>query len=337
MRSELEILESRRRSAGHVALLVVQLCFSLFPIFGKLAFVPGAFTPMAVGAWRMTFAALFLGIIAFSFHGRRAWPSRADLGWLALCSFLGVTANMVLYLEGLKRSTATNAGVMMCLIPVFTFAIAALFRQEELKLLRVVGLAIALAGGSLLFWAERPDLVQAHGFGNFLMALNTLCYGAYLVLSRPLTRRYPPLVVIAWVFLLSLPWVPILLLRETWGSASAAEPTFRAVLFPPLASSRAWWSLAFILVFPTALAYLLNTFALSRLRASTTAVYVYMQPVIIGFLGWWILDEQPTTVLFVSAAVVFVGIWLVARAPRAPRTNAAIQGPTSGRTDPVQS
>ena len=117
----------------------------LFPIFGKLAFVPGAFTPMAVGAWRMVFAALFLFGIAFAFHGRRAWPARADLGWLALCSFLGVTANMVLYLEGLKRSTATNAGVMMCLIPVFTFAIAASFRQEPFKMARARGLAIALA------------------------------------------------------------------------------------------------------------------------------------------------------------------------------------------------
>jgi drug/metabolite transporter (DMT)-like permease len=319
MRTELDKPETRRRAEGHAALIVVQVCFALFPIFGKLAFVPGAFTPMAVGAWRMTIAASFLAIIAFALYGRRALPSRADIGWLALCSFLGVTANMVLYLEGLKRSTATNAGLMMCLIPVFTFAIAALFRQEEFKMARAVGLTIALAGASMLFWAERPELVQAHGFGNFLMTLNTLSYAGYLVLSRPLTRRYPPLVVTAWVFLLSLPWVPLLLLRETLGSARSTPPSVGEVVFPPLASPRAWWALAFILAFPTALAYLLNTFALSRLRASTTAVYVYTQPVITGLCAWWMLGEEPTPILFGAAAFIFLGIWLVARRPREAR------------------
>jgi len=319
MSTEIEKLESRRRVEGHAALLVVQLCFALFPIFGKFAFVPGAFTPMAVGAWRIVIAALFLGLIAFAFHGARAMPTRADIARLALCSFLGVTANMAFYLEGLKRSTATDAGLMMCLIPVFTFAIAAAFRQEEFKLARAIGLAVALAGASMLFWAERPDLVRSHALGNALMVLNTLCYAAYLVLSRPLARRYPPLVVIAWVFVSSLPWVPLFVARDIASSSGDVAPTVREVLFPPHATSHAWGSLVFILVFPTAIAYLLNTLALSRLRASTTAVYVYMQPVITAFFGWWLLDEQPTGVLLASAAIIFAGIWLVARAPRSSR------------------
>jgi drug/metabolite transporter (DMT)-like permease len=313
MGSDGAAIESRGRATGHAALLVVQLCFGLFPIFGKLAFAPGAFTPMGVGAWRMCVGAMFLAAVALVLHGRKFLIPRADIACLAVCSFLGVTANMVLYLEGLKRSTATNAGVMMCLIPVFTFAIAALSRQETLRWTRALGLAIALAGASILFWGERADLVRAHGLGNALMALNTLCYAAYLVLSRPVTRRHPPLVVIAWVFVLSLPWVPLVLAREVSGS----EHTLREVVIPPLADLRAWGSLAFILVFPTAVAYLLNTFALSRLAASTTAVYVYIQPVITGLFGWWLLGEEPTRALFAAAGAIFVGIWLVARAPRA--------------------
>jgi drug/metabolite transporter (DMT)-like permease len=314
---QLQADDSRGRAAGHAALVVVQLCFGLIPIFGKWAFAPDAFSPMSLGAWRMASAAVVLAACAFATHGRAALPARGDLGRLVLCSILGVVANMTLYLEGLKRSTATNAGLVMCLIPAFTFAIAALARQERLEVTRAVGLLVALTGASLLFWAERPDLVRANGLGNALMSLNTLSYATYLVLARPLTRRYPPLVVIAWVFVLSLPWIPLLLWRETSGMASGVPHTLRDVLLPPLASTRAWRALLFILVFPTSLAYLLNAFALSRLRASTTAVYVYVQPVISGVCGWWLLGEEPTAVLFLAAAVIFVGIWLVARVPRA--------------------
>ena len=60
----------------------------------------------------------------------------------------------------------------MCLIPVFTFLVAALVGQEPFRWLRAVGIAVALAGASLLFWAERPELIRAHGVGNALMALN---------------------------------------------------------------------------------------------------------------------------------------------------------------------
>lgn len=296
-----DVAEARRRKSGYIALAVVQVCFALFPIFGKLAFEPGAFTPLAVGSWRMLFGAASLMIVAVAVHGREVWPSPRDLAWLALCSFLGVTANMVLYLEGLQRSTATDAGLVMCLIPVFTFAIAAAVKQETFLPLRAIGLSIALFGASMLFWAERPELVSAHGFGNLLMALNTLSYACYLVLARPLLKRYPPLVVIAWVFVLSLPWVPFLAHGE--------------ILIPTAASPRAWASLAFILIFPTSLAYLLNAFALSRLRASTTAVYIYVQPLITGFFGWLVLGDELTAGLAVAAAFIFLGIYLVVRRP----------------------
>jgi drug/metabolite transporter (DMT)-like permease len=301
--------EARRQRSGHIALGVVQVCFALFPIFGKLAFENGAFSPLAVGSWRMMFASTTLLVAALVVHARKALPAVRDLPWLAMLSFLGVTANMVLYLEGLQRSTATNAALTVCLIPVFTFAIAAIAKHETFAPMRVVGLSIALFGASMLFWAERPDLASAHAVGNFLMSLNTLSYAAYLVLSRPMLKRYPPLVVIAWVFVLSLPWVPFLAHGE--------------VLVPTAVSTRAWGSLVFILIFPTSLAYLLNSFALSRLRASTTAMYVYVQPLITGFLGWLFFDDEITVALLSAAACIFVGIYLVARRPSSARVAAA--------------
>src|SRR5688500_6611293 len=104
----LDRLAERRRLAGHAAPSVVQLCFGLFPIFGKWAIGPGAFTPLSIAGWRVGFAAASLAALALALHGRRALPARGDLGKLALGSLLGITANMVLYLEGLARSTATN-------------------------------------------------------------------------------------------------------------------------------------------------------------------------------------------------------------------------------------
>lgn len=309
------------KAGAHAALLAVQACFGLFPVTKRWLYAPGAFTPFAVGAWRMLFAAaaLSLGVLVLE---RNRWRiERADLVRFVVCALLGVTVNMTLYLEGLRRSTAVDAGLVMCLIPVFTFGIAALAGQEPFKPARAVGIGVALVGASLLFWAERPELVRAHGFGNFLMATNALSYAAYLVFVRPLTRKYPPLVVIAWVFVLSLPFVPLLVLREAlWGegaSASSLASATSAFFVPPGATRDAWAALAFVLVFPTCVSYFLNSYALARVRASTTAVYIYIQPVITAVAAVALIGEELTPVLFTSAALVFAGIWLVARPARA--------------------
>lgn len=306
----------RGRVQGHLALIVVQFCFGLFPVFGKWALEPGGFAPTALAAWRMVVGAIVLFSIALFAHGRRAIPALLDLPLLFVASILGVTANMVLYLEGLDRSTPTNAALMMGLIPVFTFVIAAFAKQETFARWRVAGIVIALFGASMRFWAEAPELVSAHAVGNLLMAANALCYSGYFVVSRPLLRRIPPLVVIAWVFLLSLPFVPFLAHGD--------------VLVPDRASPRAWEGLVFTLVFPTVIAYLLNIVALSRLSASTTAIYIYVQPLITATASWIVHGEVVTTGMLVSALFVFPGIWLVARRPKPPlAARGALHGNTS--------
>jgi len=296
----LTVPADRDRRRAFAALATVQLTFGLFPVFGKLAMAPGGFSPAAVGAWRMGFGAAVLGAVAWGLHGRAFWAAlRSDPGRLLVASVLGVSANMLLYLEGLKRSSANEATLVMCLIPVFTFSIAALAGQEMLRPARAGGILVALAGASALFWAQDRAIAREHLAGNLLMALNALSYAGYFVWTRPLLRRHPPLVVIAWVFVLSLP-------AAIWIAT-------RHQVLPSTVSAQAAWSLAFVLVFPTVLAYVLNLYALKHVPASTAAVFIYTQPIVTVLASAAILSEPPTRGVLVAAALVFLGIWLVVR------------------------
>lgn len=288
--------------AGHAALVVVQLSFGLFPIVGLIAFGAGGFEPLAVAAWRMGFGAVALALLAFAFHGRRLIPARADLPRLMFCATIGIALNQAFFLEGLARSTPMNAGLVICLIPVFTFVIAAVMRLERFSTARAIGVLFACAGVVPLVLGGETELQGGHGLGNFLLVVNSLLYAMYLVLTKPLVHRYPPLVVIAWMYALSLVFLPYFL---------ASAP----LLPEDRGSTTAWSALAYILVFPTVVGYLFNAFALSRVRASTTAVYIYMQPIITGVGSWYFLGEQPTPGLLRAAALLFIGIWLVTRSP----------------------
>jgi len=291
----------RRILAGHAALAAVQVGFGLFPVFGMLAFQPGGLSPLAVGAWRIVAGSLAVGTLAAWRYGRQSIPRRRDLPLFFLCAMLGVAVNQGLYLVGLSRSTPMNAGLVMSLIPVFTFALAALGRQEAFRPVRAFGIAVALAGTLPLLFEHGLGNLGAYGVGNLFMVANALSYSTFLVLSKKLTRDYPALVITAWSYLLSLVAVPAFALGQR--------------MVPEAGVPSAWWSLAYILVVPTVIAYVLNMFALARVRASTVAVYVYSQPIIAGLASWVAFGERPTHAMLVAAPTLFLGIWLVGRRP----------------------
>lgn len=295
----LDRLRGERR--GKLALLFVQLFFGLFPLFGKLAMA--GFAPLSVAAWRVLVGAAALALAAAIAHRRAVLVPLGDLLRLQVCAWLGVVLNMVLFLEGLQRSTAVNAGLLVATIPVFTFAIAIALGQERFERRRAGGILLAFAGVALLFLQRGPDFTRDTLIGNALMVVNALCYSIFLVISRPLLGRHPPLVVIAWVFVLSVWCVPLFLRDDA--------------LVPSQASAGAWASLGFVLVFPTFFSYLLNTYALSKVSASTTAVFIFLQPIIAATSGVLVLGERLLPITLVSAATILAGVWLVARR-RAP-------------------
>ena len=112
---------------------------------------------------------------------------------------------------------------------------------------------------------------------------------------------------IAWVYVLSLWAVP--LLGHDERLVPAAGEGARSV----------WIGLALVLTFPTVLAYLLNTFALARVPASVTAVYIYLQPLIAGVGGMLVLGERFRPAMVPAALCLFGAIFLVTRRPQ-PRT-----------------
>lgn len=292
--------------AGLIALTAVQVCFGLFPVFGALAMDrETGFSPFAVATWRIGVGAVVLMGIAALTYGRQVLPVARDLPILLAFAFLGIVLNQGLFLEGLQRSTPMNAGLVICLIPVFTYLVAVVLGKERLRGLRVLGVGVALAGAVPLFFSSGGDLSSEHALGNLLMAGNALCYAIYLVLSKPLLRRMPPLVLVAWIYALSVPFLPFFIVGEA--------------LVPEAASQGAWLSLAYVLVFPTILAYALNSYALARVEASTTAFFVFAQPIITGLAAAALLAERPTPALGVAALGLFTGMALVVKRPAPTR------------------
>lgn len=281
------------------ALLLAQVTLGIWPVVG--AVVLTHMQPKALVGVRALIAGPLLFFIARPW---RAKLSARDLGHCLGLAALGVVANQFCFVAGLARSSPTNSAIFGCLIPAWTLLFAVVLRQERPTWMRVGGIAFALAGALFLVGADRVQLGAERTVGNLFLLSSNVLYSLYLVLSRPLLVRLGAMTVVGWVFGLAVP----LMLPLT-------GPSTLDVAWQSLPAS-VWWSLAYIVIGPSILGYLLHGYAMRAVPASTAAAFVYVQPLLTGGLSAWVLGERLGWQVIVAAALIFAGVAVVIRPDR---------------------
>lgn len=276
----------------HLVLIVAQLCFASLAVVGRLAV--GHIPPAGIPLVRCVAGALVFALIAWQRGALRF--HRRDLGLALACAVLGVAANQTLFILGLARSTAVNASVLGSTIPVFTLIVAIAVGRERVTARRVIGIAIAFAAVAILVGVDRVSVDEGHLLGSGLILLNSACYGAYLVIARPLSQRMDPFALLAVLFGLGIPLV--------------APLGIHAFATSPALDANDYGLLVFIVIVPTIAAYALIQIALRRAEATLVAAYVYLQPVIAMLGAMALLGEQPTSRFFMCAPFVILGVYI---------------------------
>ena len=285
-------------AAPHLALIAVQVLFATWPIVGKIALrtVPS----VALVGFRVAGAALTLLILG-KLSGTLQTIETGDWPLLIVSSMLGLVLNQLLFTKGLSLTTAINATLLSTTIPVFTLLVGVVLGTDRATLRRLLGIALAAAGVLYLIGPGRAQFSSATRIGDLLIVSNSLCYGAYIAVSKDLMKRYNALSVITWIFVVGC------VVTVPAGAVSLAHISLGSI------SWRVWLAILYIIVLPTAGAYYLNGWALARVPPSTVAVYVYLQPLIAFVVAPIILGESLSVHAVVASLLIFAGVLVVTR------------------------
>jgi len=292
----------------HLALIAVQFFFASLTVVAKL--VLPSISPAGIVFFRVTGAALAFGFLQAVFVRERV-TDRSDLAMLVGLAMLGVVMNQLLFLEGVKRTTAINTNILVTTVPAFTLAIALGLGYERATLSKVGGIVLAAAGAVYLIGPDRIRLDPTTAFGNALIACNTASYAGYLVLAKRMLKRYRPLTVVAHVFLIGAVIVIPVGLVALHDTDVTSLP--RGVLA----------GLGYIVLCSSVFAYYLSMWALQRTASSLVAMYVYLQPVMTVGAAPLVLGEHLTARAAVAALVIFGGLALATWGEQRSRRPAA--------------
>ncbi|WP_417885378.1 DMT family transporter [Zunongwangia sp.] len=223
------------------------------------------------------------------------WPR------MLACAIFGMAINMLFFFKGLSLSTPINSSVIVTLSPVMVLILASFILKEKITWLKGIGIGIGLSGALtlVLFSAKHVDNAPNIPLGNMLFIVNAFSYGLYLVIVKPLTKKYHAITLMKWLFLMGI----IINLPVTYTEFIAVD--WSNLPFDAI------WRMGYVVAGTTFATYLLNIYALKHLSASTISVFMYLQPLIAIIYAILVGADELNLVKIVAGLLVFVGVYLV--------------------------
>jgi GNAT superfamily N-acetyltransferase/uncharacterized membrane protein len=179
--------------------------------------------------------------------------------------------------------------------PIWTALLAIAFLGERLNKWGWGGVALAFAGvAAIAFAGEGGVRFEPMVLLELGASISTAVY--FVIGKKPL-RTYTSLEFTSYII-----WIGTLPLLFFMPGLVRQLPT------APLSSTLI---VVFLGVFPGAVAYFLWGYALARMPASTTASFLYAQPVLATLVAWAVQGVLPSPVAMVGGALALVGVILV--------------------------
>jgi len=255
----------------------------------------GTFTLVAI---RLLIGAATLWV-AFRLNGTALPRKRRTYEHLLVMALINITIPFALITWAEQSVDSALAAILNSSVPLFVIVIAPLFLPDEpIRLNGVVGLAVGFIGVVLLV---SPGLMSATGdlAGSVALLGSSLAYALGNVYSRRNVRGLPPLVpaVFQVTFAFLIVGVIALVVERPWETVRS-DPA-------------AWFSVIWLGVFGSGLAYVFYFRLLGRWGATRTALVAYLLPIYGIVLGFLVLHEHIDITLILGTALIIAGVAIV--------------------------
>jgi len=264
-------------------------------------FLAGSLSPLFAASLRFLLASAAL--LGFLWIARISLARPTPREWLqlTLLGFFGIFFYNLCFFYGLQYINASRASLIVALNPAVIGLASWLLFKERLGRAKVAGIAICIAGASLVIVSRNPQLLAAKPdawIGDLLIFGCVLSWGVYSLFSRGLNQSIGPLQTVTFSVLIGtgMLWALATLRGEVSWVALVGLDTPQ------------WLSLFYLGVLGSALAYIGYYDGIRKIGATRSGVFIALNPLTAVVLGALLLGEQLTLSMCLGGGVVLVGI-----------------------------
>ena len=289
------ITEQPTRAAAARATLMVALSaagFAAIAIFVTFATGAGA-SLLTVLSWRYVVAAAVLVSIGWA-TGILRQVDRAGIRIMLVGGF-GQSLIAVVTLIALRYIPAATLSFLFYTYPAWVAIIARLRRLEPLTPLRLIALALSLAGIFVMVGA--PGAAALHPAGVTLALIGALLYAIYVPMIGELQKNMNPVATAAYMCV----GAAIILVVV---AMARGELAFRL-------HSTAWVAILGLSLISTVGAFLVFLRGLGVLGPVRTAIISTVEPFFTALLGAWLLAQPLSRTTLIGGALIAAAVLLL--------------------------
>lgn len=298
----------KSRKLALIAAFLVQLLYGLNYTFAKTVLNGGYIKPFAFTVLRVAGATVLFWL--FGLFLKQEKVDKKDYFKFFAAAIFGVAINMMLFLKGLELTSPIHAAAIVTTTPIIILVASSFFLKEKVTALKIFGVLLGFAGALVLtIYGKSSRAADNVLLGNAFIFINAVSYSIYIILIKKLTEKYHPFTFIKWLFLFGF----FMVLPFGYGELQEIQwQTFTPSVY---------FSVGFVIIGATFATYILNPLALTKLKASTVGIFIYLQPVIAGVFALIMGVDTVNYVKILAMLLIFSGVYLVSLKPKAKMVN----------------
>lgn len=267
------------------------------------------FAPGSLALGRMTVGSAALILLAL--RARRPLPRGRTLGLVLSYGVLWFAAYAVALNAAERHLDAGTAALLVNFAPIIVAGYAGLFMGEGFPRPLVSGIVIAFCGVGLIALGSEGGHNDSVGIA--LGLLSALLYGSSVLMQKTVLRSIDAITA-TWVGCVAGNVALLIFLPQT----------VRDVAHAPAGAIA---GVVYLGIFPTAVAFTLWAYVLTRTGAGRLTSTTLTVPAIAVVMSWAFLSETPTSLGLLGGALCLAGVAISRRKPRSRPAPTARQAP----------
>ena len=255
------------------------------------------FTSIQVACLRLVTAGILFALILLIKDPKGFKISPKDIPLFLALGLVSILFFTCCYFTAIRLMTMSTAAILLYTSPIWVMILAVFFLKEKINTKKIIALVLAFAG-----------CVLVSGFGGkvtpvgILVGLGSgLGYGLYSIFGTFALRKYSPLTVTCYTFLIA-----------GAGSVFVSDPADLITKISSNSNKPALFGFVLLTSVITAvIPFLLYTLGLNRTTAGRAAVLATVEPAAATLFGFFVMKETIGPVAVLGILLVFAAIMIL--------------------------
>ena len=294
------VIMKNNKYLPYIAGIAISIIFGMSFMFTKQAL--DSFETFHLLAFRFTLAALMLSGLAIIGVIKVELRNKPIKELLLLCFFQPI-AYFIFETIGVKLTSSSQAGMMIALIPIVVTLMAVVFLKESPNKMQSLFICVSVLG--VLFIIGMSGSLNAGGnLAGLAVLMGAVISGAtYNILSRKLSSHYKPLeitFIMMWVGAICFNIIAVI---NSIGQGNLGS------YFSGFSSWQAISAILYLGILSSICAFFMLNYMLSKLTASSSAVFSNLTTVISIIAGVFIRHESFYWYQLAGGILIILGVW----------------------------